>query len=56
MLLGLAAALGLYWGSSYVFAYTDDAYVTSDLVADHAKITADIIAVPITTTRTRITR
>jgi hypothetical protein len=33
VLAALAAALLFYWGSSYVFAYTDDAYVTSDLVA-----------------------
>jgi multidrug resistance efflux pump len=47
VLAGLAAALGLYWGSSYVFAYTDDAYVTSDLVAVAPWITGRIIAVPI---------
>ena len=33
VLMGLLLALALYWGSSYVFAYTEDAYVTSDLVA-----------------------
>jgi membrane fusion protein, multidrug efflux system len=47
VLAGLAAAFGLYWGSSYVFAYTDDAYVTSDLVAVAPQITGRIIAVPI---------
>jgi membrane fusion protein, multidrug efflux system len=47
VLVGLAAAIGLYWGSSYVFAYTDDAYVTSDLVAIAPWITGRIIAVPI---------
>jgi len=47
VLIGLALALGLYWGSSYVFAYTDDAYVTSDLVAVAPWITGRIIAVPI---------
>lgn len=47
VLLGLVLALGLYWGSSYVFAYTDDAYVTSDLVAVAPWITGRIIAVPI---------
>jgi multidrug efflux system membrane fusion protein len=46
-LAGLAAAFGLYWGSSYVFAYTDDAYVTSDLVAVAPQITGRIVAVPI---------
>jgi membrane fusion protein, multidrug efflux system len=47
VLAALAAAFGLYWGSSYVFAYTDDAYVTSDLVAVAPQITGRIIAVPI---------
>jgi membrane fusion protein, multidrug efflux system len=47
VLAGLAAAFGLYWGSSYVFAYTDDAYVTSDLVAVAPYITGRVIAVPI---------
>src|SRR5487761_1833407 len=47
VLLGLAAALGLYWGSSYFFAYTDDAYVTSDLVAVAPQIPGRIVAVPI---------
>jgi membrane fusion protein, multidrug efflux system len=47
VLAGLAAAFGLYWGSSYVFAYTDDAYVTSDLVAVAPQITGRIVAVPI---------
>jgi multidrug efflux system membrane fusion protein len=46
-LAGLVAAFGLYWGSSYVFAYTDDAYVTSDLVAVAPQITGRIVAVPI---------
>ena len=47
VLAGLVAALVLYWGSSYVFAYTDDAYVTSDLVAVAPYITGRIVAVPI---------
>ena len=47
VLAGLVLALGLYWGSSYVFAYTDDAYVTSDLVAVAPQITGRIVAVPI---------
>ena len=46
-LAALAAAFGLYWGSSYVFAYTDDAYVTSDLVGVAPQITGRIVAVPI---------
>ena len=47
VLAGLVVALGLYWASSYVFAYTDDAYVTSDLVAVAPQITGRIVAVPI---------
>ena len=31
-LSAIVLALGLYWASGYVFAYTDDAYVTSDFV------------------------
>jgi multidrug efflux system membrane fusion protein len=52
VLAGLLAALGLYWGSSYVFAYTDDAYVTSDLVAVAPYITGRIVAVPIVDNQT----
>jgi membrane fusion protein, multidrug efflux system len=52
VLAGLLLALGLYWGSSYVFAYTDDAYVTSDLVAVAPQITGRIIEVPITDNET----
>src|SRR5690348_3270114 len=33
VLSGIVAALGLYWASGYFFAYTDDAFVTSDLVS-----------------------
>jgi len=52
VLMGLALALGMYWGSSYVFAYTDDAYVTSDLVAVAPWITGRIVAVPIADNQT----
>jgi len=31
--LGLAGVFPVWWGSGYVFAYTDDAYLTSDLVS-----------------------
>jgi membrane fusion protein, multidrug efflux system len=48
VLAGLVLAVLLYWGSSYIFAYTDDAYVTSDLVGVAPQITGRIIAVPIT--------
>jgi membrane fusion protein, multidrug efflux system len=47
VLAALAAAVLAYWGSSYVFAYTDDAYVTSDVVAVAPWITGRVIAVPI---------
>ena len=47
VLAGLVAAAVLYWRASYVFAYTDDAYVTSDLVAIAPYITGRIVAVPI---------
>jgi membrane fusion protein, multidrug efflux system len=47
VLAGLVLAFVLYWGSSYVFAYTDDAYVTSDLVAVAPWITGRIVAVAI---------
>src|SRR5947209_12192783 len=32
VLSSIALALALYWASGYFFAYTDDAYVTSDFV------------------------
>ncbi len=52
VLAGLALAFGLYWGSSYVFAYTDDAYLTSDLVAVAPQITGRIVAVPVVDNQT----
>ena len=52
VLAGLALAFGLYWGSSYVFAYTDDAYVTSDLVAVAPQITGRVVAVPVVDNQT----
>src|SRR5271169_7219630 len=52
VLAGLVLAFGLYWGSSYLFAYTDDAYVTSDLVAVAPQITGRIVAVPIVDNQT----
>ncbi|MGA8755134.1 MAG: HlyD family secretion protein [Stellaceae bacterium] len=51
-LAALVAAIGLYWGSSYFFAYTDDAYVTSDLVGVAPWITGRIVAVPIVDNQT----
>jgi multidrug efflux system membrane fusion protein len=52
VLSSLVLALGLYWASSYVFAYTNDAYVTSDLVAVAPQITGRIVAVPIVDNQT----
>jgi membrane fusion protein, multidrug efflux system len=52
VLAALAATAALYWGSSYVFAYTDDAFVTSDLVAVAPQITGRIVAVPISDNET----
>jgi multidrug efflux system membrane fusion protein len=52
VLAGLVLAVALYWASSYVFAYTDDAHVTSDLVAVAPQITGRIIAVPISDNET----
>jgi membrane fusion protein, multidrug efflux system len=48
----IVLALGLYWASSYVFAYTNDAYVTSDLVAVAPQITGRVVAVPIVDNQT----
>jgi len=47
VLSGIAVALGLYWASGYFFAYTDDAYVTSDLVSVAPYISGRIVAVNI---------
>jgi membrane fusion protein, multidrug efflux system len=52
VLAALAGAALLYWRASYVFAYTDDAYVTSDLVAVAPQITGRIVAVPIVDNQT----
>jgi multidrug efflux system membrane fusion protein len=48
----IALALVVYWGSGYVLAYTDDAYVTSDLVAVAPQISGRTIAVPIVDNQT----
>ncbi len=52
VLATLAMVAALYWGSSYLFAYTDDAYVTSDLVAVAPQITGRVITVPIVDNQT----
>src|SRR6516165_6289146 len=43
----IALAFGGYWGSSYVFAYTDDAYVTSDFVSVAPYVSGRIVSVNI---------
>ena len=45
VLSGIVAALGLYWASGYFFAYTDDAYVTSDLVSVAPYVSGRIVSV-----------
>jgi multidrug efflux system membrane fusion protein len=45
-------ALGLYWASGYFFAYTDDAYVTSDLVSVAPYVSGRIVAVTIVDNQT----
>jgi multidrug efflux system membrane fusion protein len=47
VLLAIALALALYWASGYFFAYTDDAYVTSDLIGVAPQISGRIVAVHI---------
>jgi multidrug resistance efflux pump len=39
-----------WWGSGYVFAYTDDAYLTSDLVSVTPEVTGPVEAVHVTDT------
>ncbi len=52
VLSAIVLALVLYWASGYVFAYTDDAYVTSDLVALAPQVTGRIVAVHIVDNQT----
>ena len=52
VLAALVLVFGLYWGASYVFSYTDDAYVTSDLVGVAPWITGRVVAVPIVDNQT----
>src|SRR5262249_3079514 len=46
-LSAIVLALGLYWASSYVFAYTDDAHVTSDFVNVAPYISGRIVSLNI---------
>jgi membrane fusion protein, multidrug efflux system len=52
VLSAIVLTLVLYWGSGYVFAYTDDAYVTSDLVSVAPYISGRVITVPIVDNQT----
>jgi multidrug resistance efflux pump len=47
-LLALAAAVLAWWLSGYLFAYTDDAYLTSDVVSITPEVTGPIEAVQVT--------
>jgi multidrug efflux system membrane fusion protein len=52
VLSSVALALGLYWVSGYFFAYTDDAYVTSDFVNVAPYISGRIISVNVVDNQT----
>src|SRR5499425_2822249 len=52
VLSAIALAFGLYWASSYVFAYTDDAYVTSDFVNVAPYISGRIVSVNVVDNQT----
>ena len=46
-LLALALVLAGWWGSGYVFAYTDDAYITSDIVSVSPEVSGPIATVDV---------
>jgi len=48
----IVLALALYWASGYFLAYTDDAYVTSDLVSIAPYVSGRIISVDIVDNQT----
>jgi multidrug efflux system membrane fusion protein len=52
VLSAIALALVLYWASGYFFAYTDDAYVTSDLVGVAPYVSGRIVSVDIVDNQT----
>ena len=47
----IVLTLVLYWASGYFFAYTDDAYVTSDFVSVAPYISGRIVSVKLSTIR-----
>jgi multidrug efflux system membrane fusion protein len=51
-LSAIVVTLTLYWASGYFFAYTDDAYTTSDLVSVAPYITGRIVSVNIVDNQT----
>ena len=52
VLSGIALALFLYWASGYFLAYTNDAYVTSDLVSVAPYISGRIVSLNIVDNQT----
>ena len=52
VLSAIVLALVLYWASGYVFAYTDDAYVTSDFVSVAPYVSGRIVSVNIVDNQT----
>jgi multidrug resistance efflux pump len=52
VLASVALALSLYWASGYFFAYTDDAYVTSDLVSVAPYVSGRIVNLSIVDNQT----
>ena len=48
VLLSIAAVVIVWWASGYVFAYTDDAYLTSDIVSITPEVSGPIEAVHVT--------
>jgi multidrug efflux system membrane fusion protein len=52
VLSSIVLALGLYWASGYFFAYTDDAYVTSDFVNVAPYISGRIVGVNVVDNQT----
>jgi membrane fusion protein, multidrug efflux system len=52
VLSAIVLTLVLYWGSGYVFAYTDDAYVTSDLVSVAPYISGRVVSLSIVDNQT----
>jgi hypothetical protein len=47
-LLTIVVVLAAWWGSGYLFAYTDDAYLTSDLVSVTPEVSGPIETVQVT--------